>query len=112
MTGSNSSSTAATSQPTSAKFQSRLLGCTTARTVIGKPKPKKGSKDHKLAKKKAVTEQIYSLDELLDECQFELAEKFCQRALEMNADHPQALEMCANLLLERGEVEKERRKNV
>ena len=51
---------------------------------MGKPKPKKSSKDHKLAKKKAVTEQIYSLyeslkkaSELLDECQFELAEKFC-----------------------------------
>ena len=44
--------------------------------------------------------------ELLDECQFELAEKFCQRALKMNADHPQALVMCANLLLERGEMEK------
>lgn len=80
---------------------------------MGKPKSKKSSKAHKLAKKKAVTEQTYSLDELLgkasellDECQFELAEKFCQRALEMNADHPQALEMCANLLLERGEVEK------
>lgn len=80
---------------------------------MGKPKSKKSSRAHKLAKKKAVTEQTYSLDELLgkasellDECQFELAEKFCQRALEMNADHPQALEMCANLLLERGEVEK------
>ena len=70
-------------------------------------KTKKGSKDHKLAKKKAVTEQIYSLDELLDECQFELAEKFCHRALEMNlTDRPQALKMCANLLLECGEVEK------
>ena len=38
--------------------------------------------------------------------QFELTETFCQCALEMNADHPQALEMCANLLLERGGVEK------
>jgi len=56
--------------------------------------------------------QNYNIDEvldkaagLLDECQFELAEKFCQRALEMDSDHPRALEMCANLLLERGEVE-------
>lgn len=68
-----------------------------ARTVIGKPKPKKSSKDHKLAKKKAVAEQIHSLDELLkkasellDECQFELAEKYSQCALEMNADRPPA----------------------
>ena len=57
---------------------------------MGKPKLKKDSKDHKLAKKRAVTEQIYSLDELLDECQFLLAEKFCHRALEMNADRPPA----------------------
>ena len=94
MTGSNSSSTATTLQPTSAMFQSRLLGCTDRH---GELKPKKSSKDHKLAKKKTVTEQIYSLyeslkksSELLDECQFELAEKFCQCALEMNADRPTA----------------------
>merc|ERR1712198_596138 len=63
--------------------------------------------------KKQAAVHNYSLEELLgkaadllDECQFELAEKFCQRALELDSDHPIALEMCANLLLERGEVEK------
>eukprot|EP00090_Calanus_glacialis_P022860 TRINITY_DN3519_c0_g1_i1.p1 TRINITY_DN3519_c0_g1~~TRINITY_DN3519_c0_g1_i1.p1 ORF type:complete len:379 (+),score=147.35 TRINITY_DN3519_c0_g1_i1:51-1139(+) len=81
---------------------------------MGKPKSH-SSKAKKLAKKKdiASSSPSYSIDELLekasgllDECQFELAEKFCQRALEMSSDHPQALEMSANLLLEQGEVEK------
>ena len=79
---------------------------------MGKPKSKKSSKAHKQqARQRKQTE--YSLEELLgkaadllDECQFELAEKFCQRALEMDADHPTALEMSANLLLERGDVDK------
>jgi len=81
---------------------------------MGKPKSH-SSKAKKLARKKnlAASSPNYSIEELLekagellDECQFELAEKFCQRALEMSGDHPKALEMCANLLLERGEVER------
>jgi len=84
---------------------------------MGKPKAQ-NAKSRKLAKKKerdgaSTSQKVYSIDELLgkasdlmDECQFELAEKFCQRALEISSDHPQALEMSANLLLERGEVEK------
>merc|ERR1712130_822654 len=83
-------------------------------TKMGKPKSH-SSKAKKLARKKNLTTSSpnYNIEELLekardllDECQFELAEKFCQRALEMSNDHPQALEMSANLLLERGEVEK------
>jgi len=82
---------------------------------MGKPKSKssKAAQKHARQKKKQPPEQSYSLEELLgkasdllDECQFELATKFCQRALEMDSDHPVALEMCANLLLEQGEVEK------
>eukprot|EP00092_Neocalanus_flemingeri_P029936 GFUD01032502.1.p1 GENE.GFUD01032502.1~~GFUD01032502.1.p1 ORF type:complete len:362 (+),score=138.10 GFUD01032502.1:53-1138(+) len=81
---------------------------------MGKPKAQ-SSKARKHIKKRDVVSSSpsYSIEELLDkaaglldECQFELAEKFCQRALEMSADHPRALEMSANLLLERGEVEK------
>jgi len=81
---------------------------------MGKPKSH-NSKARKFAKKKDMTSSSpnYNIDELLDkaagmldECQFELAEKFCQRALEMSGDHPRALEMSANLLLEMGEVEK------
>ena len=83
-------------------------------TKMGKPKSH-SSKAKKLARKKNLANNSpnYNIEELLekagdllDECQFELAEKFCQRALEMSSDHPQALEMSANLLLERGEVEK------
>ena len=82
---------------------------------MGKPKSKGSKAAQKQArqKKKQPPEQSYSLEELLgkasdllDECHFELATKFCQRALEMDSDHPVALEMCANLLLEQGEVEK------
>ena len=80
---------------------------------MGKPKSKGSKAAHKQAKQKKQKEPSYSLEELLgkaadllDECQFELAEKFCQRALELDSDHPAALEMCANLLLERGELEK------
>jgi len=37
---------------------------------------------------------------------YDLAQKFCQRALEMDGDHPRALEMSGNLLLELGQIEK------
>ena len=80
---------------------------------MGKPKSKSKTALKKAKQKKQSTVNNYSLEELLgkasdllDECQFELAEKFCQRALEMDCDHPLALEMCANLVLERGEIEK------
>jgi len=81
---------------------------------MGKPKSQ-NSRSRKLAKKQnqpahavnyGIEELLEKASGLLDECQFELAEKFCQRALEISGDHPQALEMSANLLLERGEVEK------
>merc|ERR1712130_736572 len=42
----------------------------------------------------------------MGEYKYDLAQKFCQRALEQEADHPRALEMTGNLLLELGEVEK------
>ena len=81
---------------------------------MGKPKSQT-SRARKLAKKQnqpahavnySIEELLEKASGLLDECQFELAEKFCQRALEISGDHPQALEMSANLLIERGEVEK------
>jgi len=82
---------------------------------MGKPKTH-SSKAKRLAKKKAAeasTGPSYSVDELLDkaaelieEYKYDLAQKFCQRALEQEADHPRALEMTGNLLLELGEVEK------
>ena len=61
---------------------------------MGKPKSKGSKAAHKQAKLKKQKEPSYSLEELLgkaadllDECQFELAEKFCQRALELDSDH-------------------------
>jgi len=54
----------------------------------------------------------YSIDDvldkassLMDEYNYELAQKFCQRALEIDADNVRALEVTANLLLESGQVE-------
>jgi len=81
---------------------------------MGKPKTH-SSKAKRLAKKKAAASSgsSYTVDELLDkaaelmeEYKYDLAQKFCQRALEQEADHPRALEMTGNLLLELGEVEK------
>jgi len=83
---------------------------------MGKPRTH-SSKAKKLAKKKELFSTAdgssYSIDELLDkaaemmeEYKYDLAQKFCQRALELNGDHPRALEMCGNLLLEVGQVEK------
>ena len=49
----------------------------------------------------------YTIDEILDraesfieEYNYEMGQKFCQRALEMDADNVRALEICASLLLE------------
>jgi len=83
---------------------------------MGKPKTH-SAKAKKLAKKKSQCSTaggtVYSIEELLDkaadlmeEYKYEPAQKFCQRALEMDGDHPKALEMCGNLLLELGEIEK------
>jgi len=80
---------------------------------MGKPKSL-NSKVKKLAKKKGLDsdQSSYTIDQLLDkagdmldEYKYELAQKFCQRALEMDADNVRALEMSGNLLLELGQTE-------
>ena len=78
---------------------------------MGKPKAY-SAKAKKLAKKKGLVsknEGGYSIDDvldkaedLMDEYNYELAQKFCQKAMEMNSDHPRALELSAGLLLEMG----------
>jgi len=82
---------------------------------MGKPKVRGSRAARKTggAKKKKTVEESHSIEdllskasELLDECQFDGAEKFCQRALEVDGDNVVALEMSANLLLERGELER------
>ncbi|PVD30481.1 hypothetical protein C0Q70_09747 [Pomacea canaliculata] len=64
------------------------------------------------AKKKASSCPDYTIDQLLDktqqlidEFQYELAQKFCQRALEKDPDNVRALETSGILLLELGNVE-------
>merc|ERR1712018_714 len=85
----------------------------------GKPKSM-SKKAKKLAKKKgiavkqsnvdidkySVEDVLDKADEFIEQYNYEMAQKFLERALEINADHPRALETTASLLLEAGEVEK------
>ncbi|XP_053394826.1 uncharacterized protein LOC123524457 isoform X2 [Mercenaria mercenaria] len=68
------------------------------------------SKDVGKGEKK--TKSKYSIDQLLDKAQdsidrfeYELAQKFCQRALEMEADNVRALETSGALLIDLGNLE-------
>ena len=45
-------------------------------------------------------------EECMDEYKFELAQRFCERALEMDNDNVKALELTSSLLLEMGQVRK------
>jgi len=85
---------------------------------MGKPKTH-SAKAKKLAKKKGLlpsqTEQTYSIEEILNkaeefinEYKYEMAQKFCQRALEMDNDNARALELSGSLLLEMGEIDSAR----
>ena len=49
---------------------------------------------------------ILQAEEYIDSFDFELAQKFCQRALEQDVDNIRALETSGTLLLEVGETEK------
>jgi hypothetical protein len=67
---------------------------------MGKPKARsKGGGAEKVRSNKGITTE-YSVGDILDkaegcldECQFQLAQKFCQRALEMDCDNLRALEL-------------------
>lgn len=48
----------------------------------------------------SVDEIMVKAEEFLDQYNYEMAQKFCQRALDMNPDHVKALEVTASLLLE------------
>ena len=48
---------------------------------------------------------LFQAEQLIDEFNFELAQKFCQRALETEPDNVRALETSASLLLELGNCE-------
>jgi len=87
--------------------------------TMGKPKSH-SLKAKKLAKKKGIlankpSEPSYTLEEILskaeefmNEYKYELAQKFCQRALEMDNDNVRALELSGSLLLEMGEIDSAR----
>jgi len=84
---------------------------------MGKPKSH-SAKAKKLAKKKgllATKDPTYSIDEILNkaeefmnEYQYETAQKFCQRALEMDCDNVRGLELSGALLLEMGDLDSAR----
>lgn len=48
---------------------------------------------------------FFKAEQLIDEFNFELAQKFCQRALETDPDNMRALQTSATLLLELGQTE-------
>ena len=84
---------------------------------MGKPKSH-SAKAKKLAKKKgllATKDPTYSIDDILNkaeefmnEYQYETAQKFCQRALEMDCDNVRGLELSGALLLEMGDLDSAR----
>lgn len=45
------------------------------------------------------------VDEYLDTFEYEMAQKFCQRALQMEPDNVRALESSGNLLAELGDTD-------
>ncbi|KAI0239735.1 putative RNA-directed DNA polymerase from transposon BS [Lamellibrachia satsuma] len=55
--------------------------------------------------KYTVSQLLHKAEEYIDMFEFEMAQKFCQRALELEPDNVQALETCGTLLLELGELE-------
>ena len=55
--------------------------------------------------KYSIEDILNKAEQFVEEYNYDMAQKFLQRALEINSDHPRALEMTASLLLEAGQVE-------
>jgi len=77
---------------------------------MGKPRPKNKKGGSKTAASKPAA--AYSIDDILkkaeecmDEYKYDLAQKFCERALELDSDNVKALELTSGLLLEMGQIE-------
>ena len=49
---------------------------------------------------------LYQVDEYIDTFQYEMAQRFCQRALQIEPDNDRVLETSGILLIEVGELEK------
>ncbi|KAK7009586.1 TPR repeat-containing protein [Biomphalaria glabrata] len=72
--------------------------------------PKKASKpsisrEHQTANDHPIDKLLDKAEQLIDEFNYELAQKFCQRALEKDPDNLRGLETSASLLIELGNVE-------
>jgi len=79
---------------------------------MGKPKPKKKKSGGSRTGKQTTAAAAYSIDDVLkkaeecmDEYKYDLAQKFCERALELDSDNVKALELTSGLLLEMGQIE-------
>jgi len=80
---------------------------------MGKPKakPRRGTaKTSSVHTKKEVPKYdiediLNKAEECLDEYKYELAQKFCERALQMDNDNVRALELTSGLLLDMGQIE-------
>ena len=55
--------------------------------------------------KYSIDQLLDKVEEYIDQFEFSLAQKFCQRALEMEPDNVRALETCGTLLLELGNMD-------
>ena len=64
----------------------------------------KAAANKKLAKYSA-DQLLDKAEEYVDQFEYQLAQKFCQRALELEADNVRALEASGQLLLELGDEE-------
>lgn len=59
-----------------------------------------------ITSKFCVGDLLEKTDELIDQFQYELAEKFCQRAVDIEPDNLQALETHGFLLLQIGDLDR------
>jgi len=69
--------------------------------AAGKPRAGKSSKLHDYS----IEDVLKKAEECLDEYKYDLAQKFCERALEIDSDNVKALELTAGLLLEMGQID-------
>lgn len=56
----------------------------------------------------STTDLLSKAEELIDEFKYDLAEKFCKRAIDIEPDNIQAMEMYGFLLLQMGDIDQAR----
>eukprot|EP00088_Acartia_fossae_P016031 TRINITY_DN18933_c0_g1_i1.p1 TRINITY_DN18933_c0_g1~~TRINITY_DN18933_c0_g1_i1.p1 ORF type:complete len:364 (-),score=90.15 TRINITY_DN18933_c0_g1_i1:36-1127(-) len=72
---------------------------------MGKPKGKPRRKGAPARPEYSIEDVLNKAEDYMDEYKYDLAQRFCERALEMDNDNTRALELTAGLLLEMGKVE-------